>query len=252
MSNTEIVSLRDVSVYFNESPILEDVSFSINQDDFLAIIGPNGSGKTTLLKAILGLIKPDKGEVKVFGKSPEGGRKSIGYLPQSTFFDLNFPISVFDVVLTGRYKGIGKSYSREDSDAVIQTLETVGMLEFRDRQIGKLSGGQMQRVFLARAIAREPRLLLLDEPTASIDPEMQNSFYALLSQLKKRMAIVLVSHDIGVVFAHVDKVICVNRKLFYHGPTETAAKSIEELYHCPIDLVAHGVPHRVFGIHGKE
>lgn len=252
MLNNEIVSLTDVSVYFDETVILEDVSFSIKQDDFIAIIGPNGSGKTTLLKTILGLVKQDKGEIRVFDKKPEEGRKSVGYLPQRTFFDRNFPISVFDVVLTGRYNGVGKKYSKGDTDAVTGALQTVGMLEFQDRQIGKLSGGQMQRVFLARAIAREPKLLLLDEPTASIDPEMQNSFYETLSELRQRMAIALVSHDIGVVFAHVDKVACVNRRLFYHGPAETATRSIEEIYQCPVELVAHGVPHRVLGKHGKE
>jgi zinc transport system ATP-binding protein len=252
MSSQEIVSLKNMSVHFNEAPILEDVSLSIKGDDFLAIIGPNGGGKTTLLKIILGLVKPDRGEVKVFGKAPEEGRKSTGYLPQNTFFDLNFPINVFDVVLTGRYKGIAKGYTDEDTDAVNNALRTVGMLELKDRQIGRLSGGQMQRVFLARAIAREPGLLLLDEPTASIDPEMQNSFYELLSQLKRKMAIVLVSHDVGVVFAHVDRVACLNRRLFYHGPAQTATKSIEEMYQCPIELVAHGVPHRVLGTHGKE
>lgn len=251
MPNHEIVNLTNVSVRFNETPILEDVSFSIKQDDFLAIIGPNGGGKTTLLKTILGLVKPDKGGVKVFGQDPEKGRKSVGYLPQNTFFDPNFPISVFDVALTGRYKGVVKRYSRRDIDAVDRALDTVGMLEFRDRQIGRLSGGQMQRVFLARAIAREPRLFLLDEPTSSIDPEMQKSFYELLSDLKKKMAIVMVSHDVGVVFAHVDKVACVNRRLFYHGPAEGATESIEEAYQCPVDLVAHGVPHRVLGTHGK-
>ncbi len=249
--NKEIVSLKDISVCFGDITVLEDVTLSIRRNDFLAILGPNGGGKTTLLKVILGLIKPERGDVKVFGKNPERGRRSIGYLPQYTFFDLNFPISVFDVAITGRYRGIFKSYSKRDREVALTALKTVGMLEFKDRAIGKLSGGQLQRVFVARAIAREPELLLLDEPTTSIDQEMQKSFYELLSELKKKMAIVLVTHDLSVVSAYVDEIACLNRRLFYHGPKEEGLKNLEELYKCPIDLIAHGVPHRVLRMHKK-
>lgn len=252
MINKEIVSLKNVEVYFNSTPILESINLSIKQNDFLAIIGPNGGGKTTLLKVILGLIKPNKGEVKVFGKNPKEGRKLIGYLPQYTFFDPNFPISVFDVVLMGRYKGIFRNYSKEDKNAALNALKTVDMLEFKDRQIGKLSGGQLQRIFVARAIVREPKLLLLDEPMTSIDPEMQKSFYELLLKLKKKMAIVLVTHDIGVVSTYVEKIACLNRRLFYHGPKEAGLKKLKEVYQCPIELIAHGVPHRVLGWHEKK
>jgi len=241
MMNEEIVNLRNVEVCFNSVPILENISLSIKQNDFLAILGPNGGGKTTLLKVILGLIKPNKGEVKVFGESPEKGRKLIGYLPQHIFFDLNFPISVFDAVLMGRYRGIFRNYSKEDKEATLNALKTVDMLEFKDRQIGKLSGGQLQRVFVARAIARQPKLLLLDEPMTSIDPEMQKSFYELLLKLKGKMAIVLVTHDISVVSAYVEKIACLNRRLFYHGPKEAGLKKLEEVYQCPIELIAHGV-----------
>jgi len=247
--NEEIVSLKNIEVYLNDSPVLEDINLSIKQNIILGIIGPNGGGKTTLLKVILGLIKPDKGEVRVFGKSPEEGRRFIGYLPQYTFFDLNFPISVFDVVLMGRYKGVFKNYSEKDRKAATNALKIVDMLEFRDRQIGRLSGGQLQRVFIARALAREPKLLLLDEPTASIDPEMQKSFYELLSELKKKMAIVLVTHDIGVVSVYVDEMACLNRRLFYHGSKEIALRELEKVYQCPIELIAHGTPHRVLRRH---
>jgi len=247
--NEEIVSLKNIEVYLNGSPVLEDINLSIKQNIILGIIGPNGGGKTTLLKVILGLIKPDKGEVRVFGMSPEEGRRFIGYLPQYTFFDLNFPISVFDVVLMGRYGGVFKNYSEEDRKAATNALKTVDMLEFRDRQIGRLSGGQLQRVFIARALAREPRLLLLDEPTASIDPEMQKSFYELLSELKEKMAIVLVTHDIGVVSVYVDEMACLNRRLFYHGSKEIALRELEKVYQCPIELIAHGTPHRVLRRH---
>lgn len=250
--NEEIVSLKNIGVRFGDIPILEDINLSIMQNDFLAIIGPNGGGKTTLLKVILGLIKPNKGEVKVFGKNPKEGRKLIGYLPQYTFFDLNFPMSVFDVVLMGRYWRIFRNYSKEDKKAAFNALKTVDMLEFKDRQIGKLSGGQLQRVFVARAIARQPKLLLLDEPMTSIDPEMQKSFYELLLNLKKKMAIVLVTHDISVVSAYVEKIACLNHRLFYHGPKEAGLKKLEEVYQCPIELIAHGVPHRILDRHEEK
>jgi len=247
----DIVSLKNTWVYFNDTPVLEDVTFSAKQEDFIALIGPNGGGKTTLLKIILGLLKPDKGEVEVFGKAPDQGRKSIGYLPQYSFVDLNFPINVFDVVLIGRYQGMGKRYSKDDRDSALNALKTVGMLEYKNRQIGELSSGQLQRVYIARAIARDPKLLLLDEPTASIDPEMQQSFYELLSKLKKKMAVILVTHDISVVSVYVDSVACLNRQLFYHGSSEAALKKLEQVYGCPIELLAHGVPHRVLKKHQK-
>ncbi len=245
----EIVSLKNVDVYLNSTHILENINLSVKQNDFLGIIGPNGGGKTTLLRVILGLIKPDNGDVKVFGKSPEEGRKLIGYLPQYSFFDQDFPMSVFDAVLMGRYRGMFRNYSREDEEESLNALKTVGMLKFRERQIGKLSGGQLQRVFIARAIARQPRLLLLDEPTASIDPEMQKSFYELLLKLKKKMAIILVTHDIGVVSTYVEKIACLNRRLFYHGSIEEGLKRLEDVYQCPIEMIAHGIPHRVLGRH---
>ncbi|MCW7076217.1 MAG: metal ABC transporter ATP-binding protein [Candidatus Syntropharchaeales archaeon] len=245
----EIVGLKNIWVYYNDIPILEDVTLSIKQTDFLAIIGPNGGGKTTLLKVILGLIKPDSGEIEVFGESPREGRRLIGYLPQYTHFDLNFPISVFDVVMMGRYKQKFKRYSKKDHEITLDALETVGMLEFKDRQIGRLSGGQIQRVFVARAIVREPKLLLLDEPTASIDPEMQKVFYEMLLELKKKMAIVLVTHDTSVVSTYVDEIACLNRRLFYHGKLEGGIGMLEEIYKCPIEVLAHGTPHRVLKTH---
>ncbi len=241
----EIVSLKNVYVYFDSIPVLEDISFSIKQNDFLAIIGPNGGGKTTLLKVILGLIKPNRGEVKVFGKDPKEGRKLIGYLPQYTFFDPEFPMSVFDVVLMGRYKGAFKPYSKQDKEAALNALKAVNMLEFKNRQIGKLSGGQLQRVFVARAIVREPKLLLLDEPTTGIDPNIQESFYKLLSKLKKKMAIVLVTHDISVVSTYVEKIACLNRRLFYYGSKEAVLKNLKEAYQYSVDLITYELPERI-------
>jgi zinc transport system ATP-binding protein len=243
------VEINHVSLKFNEQLILENINFSIEEKDFIAIIGPNGGGKTTLLKVILGILTPDKGQVKVFGRKPNKAKDLMGYLPQRLDFDHDFPINVFETVLMGRYHGLLKKYSTKDHDAVIEALKNVEMDKFKDRQISKLSGGQLQRVFIARAIVRDPKLLIMDEPMASIDPEMQRSFYELMSRLKNKMAIVLVSHDVGAVSSHVDKIACLNQKLYFHGPVEDSANGLEQVYHCPIELISHGIPHRVLREH---
>ena len=243
------LQLKNIIVNWNKTPVLKDINLEVDENEFMAIIGPNGGGKSTLLKTILGLIKPEKGSIQILGKNQKDAMDLIGYLPQKSYFDLSFPINVFEVVLMGRYKGLFKSYKNEDKEVVINALKAVEMLEFRDRQISELSGGQMQRVFIARALAREPKLLLLDEPTASVDPEMQESFYKLLSSLKDKMTIILVTHDVGVASSYVDSVACLNQRLFYHGPPENSAVGIEATYKCPIEIIGHGVPHRVFKEH---
>jgi zinc transport system ATP-binding protein len=249
----EIVSLKNVSFNYNGLSVLEDVSLSIKERDFLGIIGPNGGGKTTLLKMILGLIKPLKGEVKVFGASPEDGRKNIGYIPQASLFDRDFPVNVFDVVLMSRWgkSGLFGGFGKHDKTAAEKALEQVGMIDYRTRRIGSLSEGQKQRVFIARALTSHPGLLLLDEPTSSIDPAMQKSFYELLDKLKKTMAVVLVSHDIGIISGYVDKVACLNRKLFYHDSKDIKQRDLEGLYKCPIELIA-GVPYKVIKEHQNK
>ncbi|MHC1610673.1 MAG: metal ABC transporter ATP-binding protein [Candidatus Methanospirareceae archaeon] len=248
-----IVKLEDVWVHFNGLPVLEEVDLSINQRDFLGIIGPNGGGKTTLLKVILGLLKPSRGKVTVFGHTPEKGRKFVGYLPQHSLFNHDFPISVWDVVLMGRlgHKKRFRGYSEEDKMLAQDALETVEMLEFKDTQIGRLSGGQQQRVFIARALVTEPKLLLLDEPMANVDSPMQTELYELFERLRERMAIVLVSHDISAVSIYVDKIACLNRRLFYHNTKEITVEDLEATYQCPVDVIAHGVPHRVLKEHRR-
>ena len=247
----EIVTLEDVWLRFDGVPVLEGINLSIQQHDFLGIIGPNGGGKSTLLKVILGLLEPTRGTVTVFGHTPEQGRKYVGYVPQFSLFDRDFPISVWDVVLMGRVGHMKRfrGYSEEDKRRTHDALEIVEMLEFRDAQIGKLSGGQQQRVFIARALVTEPKLLLLDEPMASVDSPMQTELYELFENLRQRMAIVLVSHDISAVSIYVDKLACLNRKLFYHGTKELLAEDLEAAYQCPVELIAHGVPHRVLKEH---
>jgi len=252
MANKEVVKLEDVWVHYDGIPALEGITLSVERNDFLGVIGPNGGGKTTFLKVILGLITPSRGKVLVLENTPAKSRHSIGYVPQHSLFDRDFPISVRDVVLMGRCGRIGvmRRYSGEDRRIAQGALMTVGMLDYKDRQIGRLSDGELQRVFIARALVSEPKLLLLDEPMSSVDSTMQAEFYELLARLKKQMAIVLVSHDISAISIYVDKIACLNRQLFYHGSKEITPEVLENTYKCPIQMIAHGtVPHRVLREH---
>ncbi|MDD5095055.1 MAG: ABC transporter ATP-binding protein [Dehalococcoidia bacterium] len=248
----EIVKLDNIGVQYNDVPVLEGISFSIERNDFLGIIGPNGGGKTTLLRVILGLAKPTHGTITAFGQPPQKSRSRIGYVPQHNLFDREFPINVWDVVLMGRFANVGlfKRYGEADRLKAEQALREVNMLEYRNRQIGKLSGGEQQRVFIARALVTDPEMLLLDEPTASVDATHQTEFYEILEKLKRKMAIVLVSHDISAVSIYVDKIACLNRQLFHHGSPEIEASVLEATYKCPVQMIAHGeIPHRVLKEH---
>lgn len=251
MVSREVASLKDVWAHYDGVPALEGITFSIYKKDFLGIIGPNGGGKTTLLKIMLGLIKPTKGEVRILGDTPDKQRKFVGYIPQHSLFDRDFPATVWDVVLMGRlgHAKRFKDYTDADRGITLNALKTVGMLELKESQIGKLSGGQQQRVFLARALVTEPKLLLLDEPMASVDVALQTGLYELLEKLTENMAIVMVSHDIGAISVHVSKIACLNHKLFYHNSKEILPEELEETYKCPVQLIAHGVPHRVLKKH---
>ena len=252
MDAPAVVELKDIWVSYGEVPALENVSLSVFEHDFLGIIGPNGGGKSTVLKVILGLVKPQHGSVSVLGRPPEQARSHIGYVSQRYLFDRDFPASVWDVVLMGRYSraGILRRYDDRDRAEAGRVLAKVGMLEHRGKQIGRLSGGQQQRVFVARALVAEPELLLLDEPTASIDSTMQTEFYELLEGLKNSLTIVMVSHDIGAISVHVDKIACLNRQIYYHGSKEITPEILEATYQCPVQLIAHGtVPHRVLKEH---
>lgn len=245
----EIVRFENVYFGFKDYNVLENVNFSIFSDDLIAVIGPNGGGKTTLLKIILGLLKPSDGKIKLFGSSPEKSRKLAGYLPQSNMIDFSFPVSVFDLVLMGTYSGIASGYSKTDLAAAESALDMVDMLALKNRHISMLSGGQLQRVLIARALVRNPKLLLLDEPMSGVDARSQAAFYDLILKLHKEMAIIFVTHDISVISAYFDKVICLNKKLFYHGPKEGSLGRLEETYGCPVEVIAHGIPHRVLKEH---
>jgi len=245
----EIVRFANVYFSYRDYPVLEDITLSIFEDDMLAVIGPNGGGKTTLLRLTLGLIKPTGGTVSLFGKNPAKTRQFAGYLPQQKAINFNFPISVYEVVLMGRYKGIGSRFRKEDEEAAIEALDTVGMADFKDRHISNLSGGQLQRILIARSLVSKPKILLLDEPLAGVDSEAQLSFYGLILKLNRKMAIIFVTHDISVISEYFEKVVCLNRKLFYHGPKEGSIGKLEDTYGCPVEVIAHGIPHRVLKKH---
>jgi zinc transport system ATP-binding protein len=247
----EVMQLEDVWVRYDGVPVLEGISLSVHERDFIGIIGPNGGGKTTLLKVLLGLVEPFRGRVRVLGGAPREARRAVGYVPQHTELDHSFPISVWDVAMMGRLgrRGLLHRYTEEDRGAVEEALRQVDMLGHRDRQIGKLSGGERQRVYVARALATRPELLLLDEPTASVDTRVMGSIYEVLQDLNRQVTIILVSHDIGVVSSYVKTIACLDRRLIYHESKEITPDMLEAAYHCPVDLIAHGLPHRVLDVH---
>ncbi|NPV61525.1 MAG: metal ABC transporter ATP-binding protein [Methanotrichaceae archaeon] len=248
-----IISVSGLWLFRNHHPLLEDINLELEEGDFLGLIGPNGGGKTTLLKVILGLIKPDRGSVRIFGLPPQEAREFVGYMPQKTLFDHSFPVSAEEVVLMGRYsrKGMFRRYDSKDREAARNALSAVGMKHLAEREIGSLSGGEQQRVFVARSLVSEPKLLLLDEPTAGIDAAQENEFYDLLRHLNqdKRITIILVTHDVTAVSTYVNKIACLNQRLYYHGSKEISPEDIEKAYGCPVDLIAHGTPHRVLREH---
>lgn len=249
------IEIKNLSAGYDSETIIENVNLQINHKDFFGIIGPNGGGKSTLLKAILGLITIQKGSIRIFGKPPERGRKYVGYVPQYAEFDKHFPISVWDVILMGRrsIRGISPWYSQKDKQAAEHALKKVELLDCKNRHISELSGGQRQRVFIARALAANPRILLLDEPTASVDKDMQETIYQFLQEINKKITIVLVTHDIGVLSSYVNRVSCMNRYLFTHDDDRyISAEMIEKAYSCPVELIAHGVPHRVLVNHNSK
>ncbi len=252
ISRQPLVEIENLYAGYNNEIILDGINLSIKQDDFIGLIGPNGGGKTTLLKVIIGLIKPSSGVVRVMGESPEKGRSQIGYVPQFAEYDAAFPITVRDVVRMGRLtpKRIFKPFTKEDDEIVEDKLERVGVHQYQDRALRELSGGQRQRVYIARALATEPKLLVLDEPTVSVDQEARTQIYELLYQLNQQgVTIFLVTHDLNVVSSYVKTIGCMNRKLHYHGEKEISEEMISSTYGCPVDLIAHGLPHRVFPEH---
>ncbi len=247
-----LITLHNVSVNYDNYRALEGVNLSIGEHDFLGLIGPNGGGKTTLVKAILGAL-PYSGKIEY---APELRARTpyplIGYLPQQTLFDRSFPISVEEVVLSGlqALRGFTRRYTAADRRRVEELLAMTGIVELRNRPVGEISGGQMQRALLCRALLAEPRLLILDEPANFVDNRFENELYRLLQELNRQMAIVMVSHDLGTITSVVKEIVCVNRTVHRHHSNQITEEQLMN-YGCPIQIISHGhIPHTVLGHHG--
>ncbi len=248
MSQKPILNIKNVSAGYSDEVVIRDVNLEIFANDFIGVIGPNGGGKTTLVKVILGLIKPLKGEI--FWEN-SGKVLHIGYLPQTTQTDKSFPVSVIEVVLSGLMskKHFLGGFKRSDTEKAKNVLEKMGMLSLAKKNVGELSGGQMQRVLLGRAIISEPDLLILDEPNTFVDNSFERDLYELLKELNKEMAILMVSHDVGTITSYVKTIACVNQNLHYHRSNVITQTQLDS-YNCPIQLITHGnLPHTVLGEH---
>ena len=246
-----LISLKDVSVgYDDRQKVLDHVNLDILPNDFIGVIGPNGGGKTTLVKTILKAL-PYSGEVQYSPVIGSDGYRAIGYLPQVSDIDKSFPISVCEVVLSGlqaRKRLFGR-YSAADKAKALQLLDLCGIESIARRPIGELSGGQLQRTLLCRALISDPKVLILDEPANFVDNKFEKELYAILRQLNDRMAIIMVSHDLGTITSHVKSIVCVNRHAHRHNSNVITPEQLHN-YDCPIQIVSHGtVPHTVLEEH---
>ena len=241
MTERPALELRDLSYSYDGTPVIEGANLTVGCGEFVTVVGPNGGGKTTLIKLVLGLLRPDSGSVRVFGCRPEESKPRMGYVPQRSDIDPSFPATVLDVVLMGR---LGKTrrfgmYTREDVDAAMAALVDVELAELSRRPFSKLSGGQRQRTLIARALASQPDILLLDEPTANLDIAMEQELYEILLRLKKRLTLLLVSHDLAFVSGFTDTVACVNRSVVVHTTSEVTPELINALYGRDVRFVRH-------------
>lgn len=240
-STIPAVCLDDVWVRLGGSWVLEAVNLDIAPREFVGIIGPNGAGKSVLLRTILGLIEPARGRVRVFGQSPHNVTGAVAYVPQFAAFDRGFPIRVVDVVLLGRLgqNRLARPYRREDRTQAMEALAEVQLADKATRQIGRLSGGELQRVLIARALAVRAEIILLDEPTASLDPPAAHALYELLLAISQRMTVVLVSHDVGVMSEHVHTVVCLNRRILHRDVPGIPADVLRQTYGYDVTEVSH-------------
>lgn len=236
-----VIKMEGVNFAYDHRPVLSDVDLTVGARDFMAVVGPNGGGKTTLLRLILGSLKPDQGSISVFGQLPKKARRSVGYVPQHGVFDPDFPISALEVVLMGRLgsRAFFPRYSKADYIAARETMGLLGVENLQDHRYGELSGGQKQRVLIARALVADPRLLILDEPTASVDSRVEQDIYELLARLNEEIAILIVSHDLGFVSAYVKKVVCLNQRVAVHSIDEITSEVLAGLYQSPVEMIEH-------------
>ena len=250
--NHPLIQITDLSASYDNKTVLSHINLTVYEQDFLGVIGPNGGGKTTLVKTILGLHQPDKGQIRFYREGKETPEINMGYLPQYNSIDKKFPISVYEVVLSGlsKQKSLFKRYSKEQHEQVRQIIARMGLEGYEDRAIGQLSGGQLQRAMLGRALVSNPEVVILDEPNTYIDKRFEAKLYELLEEINQERAIILVSHDIGTVLQNVKTIACVNETLDYHPDTEVPTEWLEEHFGCPIELLGHGhLPHRVLKCH---
>jgi zinc transport system ATP-binding protein len=236
-----VIAIDNVTFAYNGGvPILENVNLTILERDSVCIVGPNGGGKTTLLKLILGLLKPTKGKIRVFGKKPEEARLQIGYVPQYAHYDPQFPVTVFDVVLMGRLgTRIGGPYSKEDKKAAAEALNLMNLANISEQLFAAISGGQRQRVLIARALACQAEILLLDEPTANIDARVETNLFEILQELNKRLTILMVTHDIGFISKFFRSVACINRRVVIHPTSDLTGEMIQDIYDGEICMIRH-------------
>lgn len=236
MTKPTVLDVEDLSFQYGDVPVLQKVSFSVKAGEFVGIIGPNGGGKTTLFKLILGFLKPTQGKIQIFGQPPQQARKDIAYVPQSLRFDKQFPLSVLDCVLMGRLSHLPwyGQYGKEDKEIAFEALKTVGLEEFSNRSFGTLSTGQAQRALIARALASQPKLLLLDEPTANVDPQSEADLCTLFKTLSGSMTLLMVTHDLKTIVNDLQRVICVQREATVLKPEEVCEHFAYGVYHPPL------------------
>jgi zinc transport system ATP-binding protein len=247
-----IIQITNLSAGYEGRAVIHDVNLTVYEKDFLGIIGPNGGGKTTLIKSILGLIRPFSGTIQFFNNGKKVDRLTMGYLPQYNVIDKKFPISVEEVILSGLNikKSLSGRYTELHHRKVEETVERMGLSGLEKRAIGQLSGGQLQRTLLGRALVSDPSVVILDEPSTYIDKRFEAALYKILEEINHDCAIIIVSHDVGTVLQQVKSVACVNETLDYHPDPEVTSEWVEKNFNCPIDLVGHGdIPHRILGRH---
>ena len=250
-----IIQVDGLSASYDHKTVLSQVNLTVYEHDFLGVIGPNGGGKTTLIKSILGLHQPDTGKIRFFKQGKEVPEIKMGYLPQYNTIDKKFPISVYEVILSGlsKQKSLFRRYNDEHHESVRQMIVRMGLEGLEHRAIGELSGGQLQRTLLGRSLVSNPEVVILDEPSTYIDKRFETKLYSLLEEINQERAIILVSHDIGTVLKNVKTIACVNETVHYHPHTEVPTEWLEEHFGCPIEMLGHGTfPHRVLKCHDHE